>query len=93
MVNRSLNFLDARNVVAAHDQREVGQSAAQDFAAVVAEQRDGEQVALARFFKRHDDVARAAAGGDSDGDVFGPRLRDELAQKDELGADVVGDRQ
>ena len=27
----------------------------------------------------------------ADGDVFGPRLRDQLAQEDHLGADVVGD--
>ena len=51
--------------------RKIGQSAPQNLAAVVAEQRDGQQSALARFFERHDDVARSAAGGDADRNIFG----------------------
>src|ERR1700746_1298438 len=89
VVGRGLHLLDTRDVVAAHDDGEVGEAAAMDFAAVVSEQRDSEQATLAGLFERHDDIPRAAAGGDADGDVLGPRLRDELTEKDHLSTDVI----
>src|SRR5579859_7857331 len=62
VVNRGLHFLNARNVIALHDDGEIGEGAALDLAAVVAEQRNRQHTALARLFERHDDVARSAAG-------------------------------
>ena len=91
MIDRRLHFLNARNVVAADDQREISQAAAQDFAAVIAEQRNGEQPTFARLFERHHDVARSAAGGNSNSHILGPRVCNQLAQEYHFGADIVGD--
>ena len=92
VVDGALRLLDARHVVGAHDDRDVGEAAPHDLAAVVSEQRDAQQPALARFLERGDDVLRAAARRERERDVVRPRLRDELAQERELGADVVRDR-
>ena len=43
VVDGSLHFLDARNVIGADDEGIIGQAAADDFAAVVTEQCDGQQ--------------------------------------------------
>src|ERR1700731_2032160 len=42
MINRSLHFLNARNVIAVHDDRKIRESLAFNFAAIVAEERDGQ---------------------------------------------------
>ncbi len=46
--------------------------------------------AFASFLESHDDVARAATRGDSDGDIRGARLGDQLPKEDEVCANVVG---
>src|ERR1700689_2848362 len=91
VIDAGLYFLNAWDVIAIHHHGKVGEALAPDFTAVVAEQRDGQHVALARFFERHDDVARAAAGGNGDRYIFGASLRDQLAKKNCVGANVVGD--
>ena len=63
MVDRGLHFLNAGNVVAVHHDGKISQALALDLAAVVAEQRNGQQIPLPRFFQRSNDVPRSAAGG------------------------------
>jgi hypothetical protein len=52
VIDRRLNFLDARSVVASHDDRGVGQVSPNDFAAVVPKQRDRDHAALPCFLER-----------------------------------------
>src|SRR5271163_1855989 len=56
VVDRGLHFLNARDVIARNHDGKIGQGPTLDFAAIVSEQRDGEQTTLARLFKGHDDV-------------------------------------
>src|SRR6185369_6150682 len=90
VVDRRLHFLNSRYVVTGHDQREIRKTAAADLAAVVAKQGNGQQLAFASLFERSDNVARSAAGRNSDGNVLGAGLRDELAEKYQIGSDIVG---
>src|ERR1700685_1816269 len=62
VLNRSLHFLDAGNVIALHDDGKIGQLPPFDLTTVIAQQSDGQHLALASFFQRRDDVARSAAG-------------------------------
>src|SRR5262249_27067146 len=62
-----------------------------DFATVITKERHRQQLALAGLFHRHDDVARAAAGRNSDSDVFRASLCDELAQKNDFHTYVIRD--
>src|SRR5271156_3641793 len=88
VIGGCLNFLDARDVVAAHDDGEIGEAATVDFSTVVPEKSDREQATLARLFQSHHDVARSSTGGDADCNIFRPRLSNELAQENNLGADI-----
>src|SRR5579863_9158988 len=76
VIDRRLHLLNAGNVVAVHDHGKVSQPLALDLAAVVAQQRHGQQIAVAGFFEGHDDVARSAAGGNAERNVFGTSLCD-----------------
>ena len=81
--------MDARDVIAADDNRQVRQAAPDDFAAVVPEQGDGQHASLACLLQRGDDVGGAAARRDRDGHVTGTPVGDHLAQKYRVAADVV----
>ena len=91
MVNRSLNLLNSRNVITAHDHRKINQTPAQNFSAIVAEQGDGQQVSFAGFFQGHNDVARASAGGYPDCYILWPSLGNQLPQEYDFGSDIIGD--
>src|SRR6202789_172762 len=91
VINRGLHFLNARNVIAADNQRKIGEAAAQNFAAVVTQQRYGQHFAFPRFFERRDDVARTAASGNSNRYIVRLGLRNQLPKKNNFGADVVAD--
>src|SRR5271168_1033639 len=69
VVNRSLNFLNAWNVIATNNKRKIGQSSPLDFAAIVTKQRHRQKVAFPGFFERHDQITGPAAGGNCDGDI------------------------
>src|SRR6185369_13782184 len=92
VVDRGLRFLNARDVVALYDDRKVGQSTPLDLSAVVPQQCDRQKVPLAGFFERHNDVSRSTAGRNSDCNVFGACLRDELAKENYFRTDIVGNR-
>src|ERR1700720_2958213 len=57
VVNRSLHFLDAGNVVAAHHQGKGCQTLALDLAAVVTQKSHRQQIPFSRLLERHNDVA------------------------------------
>src|SRR5580698_2548388 len=92
VVDGGLHFLNARNIVRPDHQRKVCNFTPQDFAAVITEQSDGQQVPLARFLQRLDDVFRPATGGDGDSHVIGARVSDQLSKKYILRSHVVGER-
>src|ERR1043166_5668809 len=79
VINRCLHFLDAWDVVARDDNRQIDQTAADDLPSVVAEQRERQHPALARLVKRGDDVRRSSAR--RDGDVAAAAVGDELAKE------------
>src|SRR5580704_7960092 len=91
VIDGRLHFLNAWNIVGTDYHRKVRDVPAQNFAAVIAEQSNGQQIAFARFFQRQDDIPRSAAGGDRDGNIFGTRVSDQLAQKDIFRSHVVGE--
>src|SRR5262245_1906006 len=91
VVNRRVDLLDPRDVVRTDDQWAIRQAAPGNLAAVVPEQRNGQEAALARFLERRNHVAGSSARREGDGDVLTPGLRDQLPQKRELDTDVVGD--
>lgn len=86
MVDRSL---DARDVIAVHNHGKVGEALAHDLTTVIAKQRNRLKSTCAGFFKSQNYVARAAAGGNADGDIPGLSLSDQLAEEDCLSADVL----
>ena len=51
VIGGRLHFLNARDVIGADDQRKVSQAAPQNLAAVIAEQRHGEQSALCELLR------------------------------------------
>src|SRR6202451_2239823 len=92
VIDRSLHFLNTGYVVALHDDGEVCQLTALDLAAVVAQQSDRQHLPLASLFQRHDDVARSATGGNSDGNVLRATVGNELAKENDFGANIIGNR-
>src|SRR5580698_1699751 len=92
VVNGGLHLLNARNVVRPDYYRKVRNFPPHDFAAVITEQSHGQQVPLARFLQRPDDVLRSATGGNGDGHVIGTRVSDQLPKKNILRSHVVGER-
>src|SRR5271154_372061 len=92
VVNRGLYFLNTRNVIGTNDQRKISQASPLNFAAIVPEQRHRQKVAFPGFFERHDQITGPAAGGNCDGDIVRLSLRNHLTQKNNLGADIIGDR-
>src|SRR5215210_6278635 len=90
VVDGSLDFLDARYVVRADDNRVVSQTLAQDPTPVVAHDADRQQAPFSGFGERGEYVGRAPARRDTDRDVLGPRVGDELAGEDRLRTDIVG---
>ena len=78
---RGLNLLNARNVIAANDERKLRETLAMDFSAVVAEESDRQQAPLRASSSAIDDVARSSAGGDSNRDIFRPCLGNHWRRK------------
>src|ERR1700722_13953478 len=91
VVNRSLHFLNPRNVIAVHYDREIRQLLAHDLAAVITEKCNRQQFPFTRLFQRHNDVARSTAGGNCHHRILRTRLRNQLAQKNRVAANIVGD--
>src|SRR6202042_2729270 len=87
-----LHLLNARNIVTANNDWMVCQSTAIDLPTIVTKKRHSKQTAFARPFECHHDVARAAAGRDADRYILRLRLREELAQKNDLYSYIVGER-
>src|SRR6185437_11089479 len=90
VINGSLHLLDTGNVIRVDDNREISDASPQNLTTIVAKQRNREQIVFARFFKGHNDIARAAAGGDANSHVFRAQLCDQLTKKNHLCADIVG---
>src|SRR5437763_14757786 len=65
MVHRSLDLLNARDVIRVNNKRMVDEFPTDDLAAIVAQQSDREQAALARFLERNDHVPGTATCGDA----------------------------
>src|ERR1700679_3651016 len=92
MIGGSLNLLNARNVIAANNDRKVHEMETMDFSAVVAKESGRHQTTPTRLFKRHHNVARPSAGGNSYRHIFWSCLGNQLAQEDDFGANIVGER-
>ena len=93
VIDRGLHFLNARNVIATARSAENPPARAAEFRRRRSPAaRRSAASRLRASSSAHDDVPRSAAGGNADRHVFGPRLRDQLPQKNHFGADVVGDR-
>ncbi len=75
-----------------NDQRKISQSSPLNFAAIVTKQGYRQQFAFSRLFERHDEIPRPAAGGNCDRDIVRLSLRDHLPEKNDLRADIIGDR-
>src|SRR5215211_6335448 len=90
VVDRSLDLLDARDVVRVDDDRVIRQLLSDDPTSIVAHDADGKQSSSSSFGERGKYIGGTPAGGDPDSDVFWPSVRDELAGEDRLRADVVG---
>src|SRR5277367_3820742 len=92
VIHGRLHFLNTRNVVGMNHDRKIREPTAQNLSAVVAQQRHGEHPAFSCFFEGDHNIARTAARRDSHGHVVRLGLRDELAQKNQIRANVVGNR-
>src|SRR5271165_5615017 len=92
VIGGRLNFLDARDVITANNDGEVGEAATVNLSTVIAEKGDCQHAALACFLQSHHYVARSSTGGDSDCDIVRLRLSNQLSQKDDLSADIVCER-
>src|SRR5215213_8787295 len=90
VVDGGLDLLDARDVVRADDDRVIREPLADDPAPVIAHDANRQQPSSAGFGERGEDVGGAPAGRDTDRDVLGPRMSDELTGEDRLRAYVVG---
>src|ERR1700688_131065 len=91
VINRRLNFLNARNVIGAHDQRKIRETSTNNFSAVIAQQRNSEHSALAGLLQRHNNISGTAARGNRHCDVIHLSVSDELSQKNQFGSHIVGD--
>src|ERR1700687_2551963 len=92
VINGGLNFLNTRDVVRMNDNRKIGQMSALNVAAVVTEQCNCKQAALASFFERHHHVLGSTAGRDRHRHILSPGVSNELPKKNHFNAYVVGNR-
>src|SRR5579884_1123641 len=79
VINRSLNLLNARNVIGANDNRVFRNATADDLSSVTAEQTHREQSTLTCLFESQYNVTRASAGRDSNCHVVRTGMRNQLA--------------
>src|SRR5215469_1471685 len=88
VIDGCLHFLNARDVVAVHDEREFRQPPAKDFSTVVTKKGDRKHISFACLFQSHNDVARTATRRDSNRNIFRSGLGNQLTQEDDLSTNV-----
>src|ERR1700692_4455350 len=91
MVNRGLHLLNTRNVIGAHDDREIRQRSPLNFTSVVTKQGHRQYVSLASLFQCREDISRAATGGNSYRHIPGAGLRNELPEENYLRTNIIRD--